>query len=492
MVGFEAHVGPLDAMMLTELGRLLGPLLGVGDTLLLKGEIGAGKSHFCRSVIAEKLAQEGRVEDIPSPSFTLVQSYDLAAHEIWHVDLYRLSGLQETDELGLWDAMDAVLMLIEWPERLGQAQPAEALALEITPAEGGGRFVHLSATHAKWQPVFVMLEAIDLRASLVKTLLGALGYQPDSLALLAADASNRRYFRLPTSAGPLVVMDAPPALGEKTEPFLAVTACLRAHGLSAPEVFHADEEAGVLVLEDLGDALYATLAARDPAIETPIYEAAVDVLVQLHQKPMAGLAPYDLGCYQREARLVVDWYGVSGNVGAARAELDALIASLCAELEMSTLTLRDYHAQNLLWLPDRGGIARVGLLDYQDALNGHPAYDLVSLLEDARRDVPASLQEAMMARYLEKTGRGEAAFRRAYCVLGAQRNLKIIGIFARLALRDGKPHYLDMIPRVYAYLMQDLAHPELADLQRFVLREIPPPEVGYLEALRLRAGEGRG
>jgi aminoglycoside/choline kinase family phosphotransferase len=198
------------------------------------------------------------------------------------------------------------------------------------------------------------------------------------------------------------------------------------------------------------------------------------------------LPPYDDAVLAREAALVRQWWmpaaGAEPSADLA-AEFDALVAESTVAVApcRDVLVLRDYHAENLIWLPERIGAARVGLLDYQDALAGHAAYDLVSLLEDARRDTSPDLREAMIRRYLDRhPGLHGAAFRAAYAALGAQRNLKIVGIFARLAIRDGKPRYLSLIPRVWGHLQSDLAHPALAPLRDWVARHVPPPDPAAL------------
>jgi hypothetical protein len=318
---------------------------------------------------------------------------------------------------------------------------------------------------------------------------------------LAGDASNRRYLRLSLGPHRAVLMDAPPERGEDVRPFLAVTGCLRARGLSAPEVLAADAAQGLLLLEDLGDALFARVCADDPAAEAELYAAAVDLLAE-HAVPaparLGAEAPfaYDLAELLREARLALDWYleGATGRPAPAdlAAAYEARLAEALAPVAgaREALVLRDYHAENLLWLPERAGAARVGLLDYQDALAGHPAYDLVSLLEDARRDTAPELREAMLARYLARRPELEPqGFRAAHAALGAQRNLKIIGIFARLSLRDGKARYPAFIPRVWRHLESDFAHPALAPLAGLVRAHLPPPKPGLLE--RLAAGAGR-
>ncbi|WP_316015155.1 aminoglycoside phosphotransferase family protein [Roseobacter sp. HKCCA0434] len=305
------------------------------------------------------------------------------------------------------------------------------------------------------------------------------------IALLAGDASNRRYMRV---AGPraVVLMDAPPEKGEDVRPFVAVTQLLRARGLSAPEIIARDEDGGFLLLEDLGDDLYARVAAT--ADETTLYAAAVDLLGDLEGRGTEGLAPYDLSTILREARLLTDWYltGAGRACDAARiVAFEAAVArALLPHLSTRAVVLRDYHAENLIWLPDRDGVGRVGLLDYQDALAGHPAYDLVSLLEDARRDTTEEMREAMIRRHLARSGADEREFRAAYAAWGAQRNIKILGIFARLWLRDGKSSYLDLMPRVWDHLQRDLAHPDLAELRAWIERQVPAPEADLRETLR--------
>jgi len=343
------------------------------------------------------------------------------------------------------------------------------------------------------------------RDDVKSTFLRAAGWGDAIVSPLAGDASNRRYERLSNGPGGrhAVLMDAPAERGEDISIFLAFTGLLRDKGLSAPEVLEADIAAGFAIIEDLGDALYARVAATSPEAETPIYGAAVDLLAVMHAAPSPTVAkgsgatvtiqPYDDAVLRREARLALDWWrkGVTGAAPANDlvAEYDALIAAVCADVERdrSALVLRDYHAENLLWLPDRTDHQRVGLLDYQDALLGAPAYDLVSLLEDARRDTSAELREAMLSRYIARSGVDGAEFRAAYAAFGAQRNLKIIGIFARLYLRDGKPAYLDLIPRVWDHLQRDLTHPALSSLADFVARGLPAPTSDALA--RIRAAE---
>ncbi|MGB0410548.1 MAG: aminoglycoside phosphotransferase family protein [Pikeienuella sp.] len=335
-----------------------------------------------------------------------------------------------------------------------------------------------------------------MRDDMKREFLSTAGWGDAVVSSLAGDASNRRYDRVAGPRGNAVLMDAPAERGEDISVFLDFTALLRGMGLSAPKVLAADRGAGFALLEDLGDDLYARVAAQTPELETTIYAAAVDVLVEMHaaQPPThAGtrlIAPYDAAVLMREAELATEWWVPAASAAPlGDAQLTAytdLIKQTCAEVsgQRDALVLRDYHAENLLWLPDRDGIAKVGQLDYQDALIGSRAYDLVSLLEDARRDTTADLREAMLTRYVAASGVDEAQFRSDYAALGAQRNLKIVGIFARLWLRDGKAGYLDLIPRVWGHLVNDLGHPDLAPLAAFVHAYIPAPTPEALANVR--------
>ncbi|TCP40306.1 aminoglycoside phosphotransferase family protein [Rhodovulum marinum] len=336
------------------------------------------------------------------------------------------------------------------------------------------------------------------RADVITGFLDRAGWGKATRQPLAGDASNRRYERL--TGGPeaarAVLMDAPPETGEDVRPFLRIAHYLSGLGLSAPRILAEAPETGLLLLEDLGDDLFARVAARDPARQDALYAAAVDLLAGLHRvAPPEGLAAYDARTMADLACLPFQWYlpGLGG--GAPDAETDAFRAEIEMHLALdcapSVLILRDFHAENLIWLPERQGPARVGLLDFQDARVGHPAYDLVSLLEDARRDVPGDLQARMRARYVAATEQDPDTFARAYALLGAQRNLRIIGVFARLCLRDGKPGYLPMLPRVWDHLMHDLSHPDLAGLRARCLALLPPPEPDLIDRIARRCSPMR-
>jgi len=314
----------------------------------------------------------------------------------------------------------------------------------------------------------------------LKTFLTTCGWDDAQRAPLAGDASFRRYERLTRDNGDTaVLMIAPPRHGEDTRPFAAVARFLIDAGFSAPRLFAQDHASGLILLEDLGDDLFARVVETAPQNEAEMYRSAVDVLIDLHKKkPAKSLGAYGVETLCHLAGLPVEWYGAQA---AYLAELDTLLRATDGLTEV--VTLRDYHAENLIWLPKRAGVARVGLLDFQDAARGHAAYDLVSLLEDARRDVPDAIRTEMIRRYVTITRTEPTAFARAFAVLGTQRNLRILGVFARLSKRDGKPRYIDFIPRVWSHLMRDLSHPDLKALRAAILRDIPEPTPDHLAGL---------
>ncbi|MGF1550865.1 MAG: aminoglycoside phosphotransferase family protein [Sphingomonadaceae bacterium] len=302
------------------------------------------------------------------------------------------------------------------------------------------------------------------------------GWEGAEILPLAGDASFRRYFRVHRDGETAVLMDAPPA-HEDVGPFLAIAGHLLERGFSPPRPMAIDRDQGLLLLEDFGDERVAPMLERKPKREREIYEMAIDILVELAGHPAPeGLPPYGDGVMRWEVSLFPDWYApalsIDCDAEAFYAAWEEAWAPVLEEIErVPVLTLRDYHADNLMVLPDRRGL---GLLDFQDARAGHPAYDLVSLLQDARRDVAPELEEAMFERYVKGAGvEDEERFRADYLVLGAQRNVKILGIFTRLWQRDGKPHYLHFQPRVWSYLERDLAHPALAPVAAWFDQYVP-------------------
>lgn len=364
------------------------------------------------------------------------------------------------------------------------------------------------------------INAADIeRETALWRLLDATGFAGAMRAPLAGDASTRRYERLIDGERSAILMDAPPrsesppcppdataeerlALGwnavarlaaSRVEAFVAVSDYLNDLGLSAPLILGVHVPAGYAVVEDLGDALFARVL-EEGEDEIQLYCAAADVLAHVHAqtppKTLPGpaddwpLLDYDALALSANADLFVDWAPrMLGDIAIddrRRARWESLRNALVEEAMgfPRALTIRDFHAENLLWMPDRDGVRRVGLLDFQDAVRGWPAWDFAMLLQDARRDVSPIAAEATIARYLRRTGAAEGPFRRQLALLGALNALRILGIFARLVHRDGKTRYEQFMPREWGHLAQNLRHPELGELRAF-LGEVAGP---YLEA----------
>jgi len=306
----------------------------------------------------------------------------------------------------------------------------------------------------------------------VETFLSKAGWGGAEIAALPGDASFRRYFRVKLGTKSAMLMDAPPP-NEDPEPYLRAAKWLDANGLRAPHIYAEDAARGLVLIEDFGEVRMREYLDQWPGDERAIYTTAVDTLVELHRLPSGPFLDYSMAEYKREARLFTEWYcpaqglKVDG-VGYIKA-WEATLGELLSRQRVGVCVLRDYHAENIMLL---GSLEKQGLLDFQDALAGHKAYDLVSLLQDARRDVSAQLEAEMFDYYVRKTGEG-AEFLGDYARLGAQRNAKIVGIFVRLWQRDGKPRYLDYIPRVWALLERDLTHPALAPVAQWFDMNIP-------------------
>jgi len=327
------------------------------------------------------------------------------------------------------------------------------------------------------------------RDARIEVFLADHGWAGSARRLLAGDASFRRYDRLELDGRHAVLMDAPPPM-EDVRPFVRIARHLKGLGLSAPDILATDEEAGFLLLEDLGDETFTRVLKTAPQREAGLYELAVDVLAYLHNRPLdeavpEGVAPYDDEKLLEEAFLLTDWYlpAVTGNdtPAAVRGSYRDLWLELFEPVhaQTATLVLRDYHVDNLMVLDGRDGVAACGLLDFQDAVAGAAAYDLMSLLEDARRDIDPGLKAAMLARYFtarpDLSGPGPArdAFETAFTILAAQRHAKVIGIFTRLCMRDEKPDYLRHIPRLWRLLETNLRDPAMAGLKAWFDEHVP-------------------
>ena len=307
--------------------------------------------------------------------------------------------------------------------------------------------------------------------------LAASGWAGAEIRPLAGDASFRRYFRVVDGDRSAVLMDAPPP-HEDPRPFIAVAEWLMGRGLSAPEILARDLDAGLLLLGDFGSARMRETLDTDPDRERELYALATDVLVHLHRHaPMPGLRAHGLEQWLDELALFTDWYcaAVGAQVDAAgyQAAWREVLEPIAADGLGPVTVLRDYHAENIMLVEGRDGVAHFGLLDFQDALAGHPAYDLASVLEDARRDVPPAIEQTMIERYIGATGHGET-FERAYWALAAQRNTRILGVFTRLWKRDNKPGYRRFQPRMWGLLERDLAQPHLNPVRDWFDSNIGP------------------
>lgn len=468
-----AALGGADETLTATLARVLGAVLRPGDTLLLEGAVGAGKTHFARALIRSR--QGDAAEDVPSPTFTLVQTYrDAAGVEIWHADLYRLTDPSELVELGLDEAMEQAVTLIEWPDRLGAPLPG-ALTVALTPAGEDRRQIVLSGDPARWRGIERLLQ--------IAQFLRGTPWADARVEPLAGDASARRYFRLRGDGGSAVLMDDPTGAIAR---YVAMTDWLRQRGFHAPAILDKAPTHGLLIAEDMGDDLVARVLDRAPDAAPAVYDRITDLIVDLHaHRPPEFVPALDGPALAEQVALFADYAAAAGAPGAG-ADVPQAIADLHARLcadALPVVSLRDFHAENLVWQ----GEAPLGLLDFQDAVATHPAYELASVLQDARRDVLPEIEEGAIVRYLTATGMDYADFRAAYALLGAQRNLRIMGIFTRLCLRDGKPRYLDMMPRVWAAITRNLCHPALAPLAA-ALADVPPPTPEIIAAIRARCG----
>jgi tRNA threonylcarbamoyl adenosine modification protein YjeE len=473
-----------------------------GDLLTLSGDLGAGKSTFARAMIRH-LAGDQTVE-VPSPTFTLMQAYELPRFALVHADLYRLTGPGELAELGFEDIAPGAVTLLEWPDRAAGFLPADRLDIALTlspqqsPSFRNARITGYGAFAPRAE-----------RIATIRAFLARSGFAEASRQYVQGDASTRAYERLTLAGASYFLMnspkrpDGPPVrdgkpysaiahLAENVTPFVAMAQALRARGLSAPAIFAADRAAGLLVIEDLGRELMVT---GDPPAPIEVrYEVAADLLATLHRAPLPDVLPvepgveyalprYDLEALLIEAELLVDWYLPRLDAKLPGAKRDSYVElwrqALAPVFEApATWVLRDYHSPNLLWLPQRAGVARIGLIDFQDAVVGPAAYDLASLLQDARVDVPEMMEIALLSRYTRARRTADAsfdapAFAKTYATLAAQRASKILGIFARLDARDGKPQYLRHLPRVWGYLQRSLAHPALALLAAWYSVNVP-------------------
>lgn len=475
------------------LGEDIAAALRPGDCVALGGDLGAGKSTLARAIIRAIADDDGL--DVPSPTFTLVQGYDLRL-AVHHFDLYRLGGAGEVDELGIEEALRDGIALIEWAERAGDALPGVSIRIDLADRDGGRQ-----ATLAGPGDALARLK----RSLALRDFLAGAGYAQARRRHFSGDASTRRYEEIRLDGQPSrFLMDAPRQpdgppirdgkpysqiahLAECVVPFVAIAQTLGMAGLAAPAILASDLDQGMLLIEDLGRQ---GILKEDGAPDPERYCAAAALLAFMHDRdwpPHIALPAgdtYAVPLYDRDAmaietELLTDWYipyGLGREATAQeRQDYRNHWGGLFDRLETAekSLVLRDFHSPNIIWRADREGIDRLGLIDFQDALIGPAAYDVASLAMDARVTVPVELERRIVDAYCSARQSADfdrAAFDEAYAIMAAQRNSKIVGIFVRLDRRDGKPGYLRHLPRIRDYLARSLAHPALADLRSFYVR----------------------
>ena len=472
-----------------------------GDLVTLAGDLGAGKTTFARALIRSLMRDQDL--EVPSPTFTLMQIYE-GGYPIVHADLYRIARPDELAELGWEEAAEGALVIVEWPEHAGIYLSGDRLdiAFSVDAARGAD---YRAATLTGIGPMAPRLAL----AHAISDLLAGTDWAAAERVPMQGDASTRAYERLRKPDGQTaILMISPPRqdgpalragksygelahLAEDISAFVAIDKGLRDAGLSAPEILALDRTTGVALLEDFGNE--GVVDSQGVILER--YAEAVAALAHLHHSSLPdavslddemiySIPPYDLDALAIEVELLLDWYAPHVAHATLPSGAKATFVNLWRHAlrdvvnAAATWTLRDYHSPNLLWLPQKTSFSRIGIIDFQDCVRGHPAYDVVSLLQDARVDVPNDIELRLLGLYAQlRQAGGEhfdiASFTSAYAILGAQRATKILGIFARLDKRDHKPDYLAHLPRIAKYLAKDLAHPLLSELRGWYETHLP-------------------
>ncbi len=472
-----------------------------GDFVGLSGDLGAGKTTFARGFL-RALLNDPELE-APSPTFTLMQVYQGPEFPAVHADFYRLRGSEELAQLGWEEVVDGAVALVEWPDHAAAALPPDRLEIAFAFDLSEGADFRRAEVRA-YGAVAVRYK----RARAIEALLQRSGWAEARRVYLEGDASVRAYERLfaadgrtailmispPRPDGPILRYGKPYAAIAKLSPdiraFLAMAEGLRAIGYSTPRVFAHSVADGLALIEDFG----AETIADERGANAARYAEATALLADMHGRSPPGELPVDGGIYALpiydseamlvEVELALEWYApavarINPPTGA-RMQFLGLWREVLAPIlaQPTTWTLRDFHSPNLHWLENRAGLQRLGLIDFQDAVLGPPAYDLASLLQDARVDVSDDLELRLLALYARRRAAADPAFdaeafTASYAIMAAQRATKILGIFARLDKRDGKPQYLQHLPRIERRLGKNLAHPLLQPLKLWYQTHLP-------------------
>ncbi len=470
----------------TQLAADIAPYLLPGDVIGLQGYLGAGKSHFARSLIR---ALGSKQKHMPSPTFTLIQTYDDTRMPVAHTDFYRLAAPDEADELNLEPFFKHGVAIVEWPENAEHVMPKDTLWIHLDD-DGAGRRVTLKGEG--WDKRFGLFATECRRASTEKGRMNFLeeitGKRGQLVTPVSEDASFRSYWRVRAEEGTRILMDAPPPI-EDLPRFVELGKFLESIGVHSPHVYNVDAKKGYAMIEDMGKYTFFDAMAKGADMKT-LYEKAVDVLIHIANNTRGPVPTLSRNDFLAGASVFTDWYMPITNGHAThtadRQQFRDIMGSFY-ETVMAvphTTMLSDYHSQNLMLLgkpkdvtegsskpTTLENIADVGVLDFQDARVGPVTYDLASLLFDVRFDVPDDMHDELIDRLLdgldEKIDRKK--FMTAMNLFQIQNLLRIAGVFARLAFRDGKKHYLDYMPRLWAHYDKLIDRtPEAAPLVKFM------------------------